>query len=96
MYLLHVSYSKTPSEVEPHVETHRAWVAKAMQQGLILFAGVKKSGLGGVIAMKDMQKADLLKLLAEDSYVQADVADYQIIDFDCKAAQPNITNLVGV
>lgn len=96
MYILHVSYSKAPAEVEPHIETHRAWVMQAMRDGAILFAGVKKSGLGGIIAVKSMQKADLLKLLAEDSYVKADVVDYQIIDFDCKAAQPNIAELVGI
>jgi hypothetical protein len=25
-----------------------------------------------------------MRVLAEDSYVQADVAEYQILDFDCK------------
>ena len=95
MYMLHVSYSKTPADVEPHIEAHRQWVASAMREGTILFAGVKKSGLGGIIAVKSMPKADLLKLLAEDSYVQADVADYQIVDFDCKAAQPNVAELIG-
>jgi len=96
MYMLHVSYSKTPADVEPHIEAHRQWVANAMREGVILFAGVKKSGLGGIIAVKSMPKMDLLKLLAEDSYVQADVAEYQIVDFDCKAAQSNVADLIGV
>lgn len=96
MYMLHVSFTRTPTDVEPYAEAHRQWVAKAMREGSILFAGVKKSGLGGIIAVKSMDKSDLLKLLSEDSYVQADVADYQIVDFDCKAAQQNIESLVGI
>ena len=54
---------------------------------MFLFAGPKKSGLGGVIAVKGIEKEKLMEILSEDSYVQADVAEYQIIDFDCKIAQ---------
>ena len=37
--------------------------------------------------MKGIEKEKLMEILSEDSYVQADVAEYQIIDFDCKIAQ---------
>lgn len=36
-----------------------------------------------------------MKILAEDSYVKADVADYQIIDVDCKLSAPALEKLIG-
>ena len=86
MYLLNVSYVQVPAKVEPHIPSHGAWVKRHLDDGTFLFAGPKKSGLGGIILVKSIPKPELQKLLTEDSYVQADVADYQIVDFDCKLA----------
>ncbi|MFZ6746679.1 YciI family protein [Undibacterium sp. JH2W] len=93
MYLLNVSYSKNPAQVEAHIKSHGEWVGRYLKEGVFLFAGPKKSGLGGVIAVQSMEKEQLLQILAEDSYVQADVADYQILDFDCKATQAKLEAL---
>jgi uncharacterized protein YciI len=95
MYLLTASYTKAPAEVEPHIKAHGEWVAAGLKQGRILFAGPKTSGLGGVIAVRAMAKTELMQWLAEDSYVQGDVADYQIVEIACKAAQPDFSGLLG-
>jgi len=39
------------------------------------------------------KESRLGEILAEDAYVQADVADYQTIDFDCKIAQQSLDSL---
>ena len=93
MFLLNISYIKPPAEVEPHVKAHGAWVARYLNDGIFLFAGPKKSGLGGVIATRTIDKAHLSRILTEDSYVEADVAEYQVIDFDCKATQASLEAL---
>ena len=95
MYLLIVSYSKQPATVEPHIAPHGAWVKQHLAAGNFLFAGPKKSGLGGVIAAKSMEKSELLSILATDSYVQADVADYQIIEFDSRLVRPGFEPLTA-
>jgi uncharacterized protein YciI len=95
MYLLNVSYSQQPAAVQPHVPSHGAWVKQHIDDGNFLFAGPKNSGLGGVILTRTMPKAVLLALLAEDSYVQADVADYQIVEFDCKIAAHGLESLLA-
>lgn len=95
MYLLVVSYVKPAEEVTPHIETHSVWVRKYFQEGIFLMAGQKKSKLGGAILVKSIDKALLRKILAEDSYVIADVAEYQIIDLDCKATAPGLELLAS-
>jgi uncharacterized protein YciI len=94
MYLLTVTYSQPAANVEPHIPSHGAWVKRHLDAGTFLFAGPKKSGLGGVILAKAMSKPQLQQLLADDSYVQADVADYQVVDFDCKLAVPGLAALL--
>lgn len=69
MYVLNVSYSKPPADVEPHAPSHSTWVREHLFDGTFLAAGPKKSGLGGVILVKSMPRAALQKLLAGDSYV---------------------------
>jgi len=87
MYLLNLRYSKSPADVEPHQKAHTDWVKKYIADGTFLFAGAKKSGLGGILAVKSIEKQQLREILAQDSYVSADVGDYQIIDVDIKLAQ---------
>ncbi len=84
MYLLNLSYTQKLPQVELHNVGHSTWVKKYRTDGTFLFASPKKNGLGGVIGVKDMAKSDLLKILAEDTYVAADVGDYQIIEVDIK------------
>lgn len=95
MYLLIISYSQPPAKVEPHIASHGAWVKQHLGTGEFLFAGPKKSGLGGVIAAKSMEKSALLEIVATDSYVQADVADYQIIEFETRLAKPGLEPLTA-
>ncbi len=95
MYLLNVSYSQPPAAVQPHLAAHGAWVRQHIDAGTFVFAGPKKSGLGGVILVRSIPKARLLDLLAQDSYVTADVVDYQIVDFDCKSTAVGLEQLLA-
>jgi uncharacterized protein YciI len=78
----------------PHIPAHGAWVKKYIDNGTFLLAGPKKSGLGGVILVKSIPKAVLNVLLAEDSYVQAEVVDYQIIDITAKLVPEHLSSLL--
>ncbi|AIY39411.1 hypothetical protein LT85_0251 [Collimonas arenae] len=95
MYILNISYSQAPAAVQPYIPSHGAWVKQHIDDGSFLFAGPKKSGLGGMILASAMPKPALLALLAGDSYVQADVADYQIAEFDCKIAARTLESLLS-
>jgi uncharacterized protein YciI len=96
MYLLNLSYIKSPAQVEPEMKAHGEWVRKYLADGTFLFAGAKKSGLGGIIAAKGIDKKALMAILAEDSYVSADVGEYQIAEVDIKLAQAEYESLKSV
>lgn len=95
MYVLAVHFSQAPEIVSPEIEAHGVWVKKYFDEGIFLAAGPKKSKLGGVIIARSIKKEKLIKILSEDSFVKADVADYQIIDIDCKFASGDFSKLIG-
>ncbi|PRC92336.1 YciI family protein [Solimicrobium silvestre] len=93
MFLLNISYIKSLDQVEPQMKAHGEWVMRYLNEGIFLFGGPKKSGMGGVIGVKSIEKQQLMSILAEDSFVQADVAEYQIMDFNCKLADVKLESL---
>lgn len=95
MYVLNVSYSQSPIKVEPYISAHSAWVRQHLDEGTFLFAGRKKSGSGGVILVKSIPQQELQTLLSKDSYTQAEVATYQILEFDCRLTGPTLKALAG-
>lgn len=95
MFLLIVNYTTQPENVQPHAETHSIWVKKYIDNGTFLFAGPKKSKLGGAILVRSIDKISLMKILSEDSYVQNDLVEYQIVDFDCKLFSKDMQTLSG-
>lgn len=95
MYLLNVSYIQLPAAVEPLKPAHGAWVKKHLSEGVFLFAGPKTSGLGGVIVTKSVDRALLNAILSQDPYVTENVAEYQVVAFDCNAAVPDLAGLTG-
>ncbi|GGC98044.1 YciI family protein [Undibacterium terreum] len=88
MYLLDLSYIKEKQQVEPENKAHLDWVKKYLADGSFLFAGAKRNGQGGILAVKSMEMQALTKILSEDSYVIANVGEYQITEVDIKLAQP--------
>ena len=90
MFLLIVNYTQPTKEVTKYVATHSQWVNKYIDEEIFLFAGPKKNKLGGVILVKSIDKDLLDKVLAEDSFVKEKVAEYQVIDFDCRVSSHDL------
>jgi uncharacterized protein YciI len=96
MFIVITSYSQPPEKVKPHFADHCQWLHLHNKNGNFLGSGPKKSGLGGAILVRgDMTKAELRKILDEDSYAKADVVDYLIVDMDFKLIGPGLEKLLA-
>ena len=93
MYALIVNLIKPVDEVNKFAKEHGYWVTQHVERGNFLLAGPKRSGLGGVTLTKSMDKGELKALLASDPYLIKDVAEYQIIDFDCELTAHSLSQL---
>ena len=93
MLVIHSTYVRELSRVEPHRQAHGEWVSKYIHQGIFLFAGPKKDKRGGIILAKSIEEETLAKILSEDSYLQAGLVENQIIEFVSAFAQPELINV---
>ena len=79
----------------PHFKEHCAWLHKYNQNGIFVASGPRKDGLGGVVIVHPLDRAELEKIINEDSYIKAGVATYSIIEMDFKLANKGFEKLLG-
>ncbi len=76
------TYTKPLPEVDQHRTAHLDYIkAKLVATHKLLLAGRKNPADGAVILAKDLTADEFKKILADDPYCKAGVAEYQIFEF---------------
>ena len=81
MYIIILTYQKDLSEVEKHLESHRAYLDKYYASGHFVASGAQVPRKGGVILCKAGSKEEILDIIAQDPFHEHRIATYQIIEF---------------
>lgn len=81
MYIIILTYQKDLSEVEKHLEAHRAYLDKHYASGYFIASGAQVPRKGGVILCKGDSKEEILDIIAQDPFHEHRIATYQIIEF---------------
>ena len=81
MYVIILTYQKDLSEVEKHLEAHRAYLDRYYTSGHFIASGAQVPRKGGVILCKAGSKEEILDIIAQDPCHEQRIADYQIIEF---------------
>lgn len=81
MYIIILTYQKDLSEVEKHLEAHRAYLDKHYASGYFIASGAQVPRKGGVILCKAGSKEEILDIIAQDPFHEHRIATYQIIEF---------------
>ena len=81
MYIIILTYQKDLSEVEKHLEAHRAYLDKYYASGHFVASGAQVPRKGGVILCKGDSKEEILDIIAQDPFHEHRIAAYQIIEF---------------
>lgn len=93
MYIVNLTYHRPIDEVDSHLEGHIAWLKQYFQAGSFIASGRKNPRTGGVILVKDMERATLDAILAEDPFVA--VANYEVTNVALTTASAGFETLVG-
>ena len=81
MYIIILTYQKDLSEVEKHLEAHRAYLDKYYASGHFVASGAQVPRKGGVILCKAGSKEEILDIITQDPFHEHRIATYQIIEF---------------
>lgn len=81
MFIIELTYKKDMSFVDSHLEAHRAFLDEYYAKGTLVASGPKNPRDGGIILAREMDRAELEKILALDPFWKEGVADFKITDF---------------
>lgn len=94
MYIVTLSYTRPMEEVEAVLDAHIAWLDNYFDANVFITAGRKDPRTGGVIVVRDIDRARLDTILAEDAF-QA-VAEYEVTKVNVTRASDEFAGLVGI
>lgn len=94
MYIVSLTYNRPMAEVEAALDAHLTWLDKYFDDGTFIAAGRKDPRTGGVILVRDIERAQLDKILAEDAFQK--VADYEVIKVNVTRGSADFSALVGL
>lgn len=69
------------ADIEANLEAHRQFLDKYYAAGTFLLSGRKEPRNGGIIIAKAGSLAEVQKIVQEDPFHQANVAEYEITEF---------------
>lgn len=81
MFAVVVKYIQPIEQVDAVLAPHRAYLQSNCDAGRFVMAGRQVPRTGGLILAQAESKEELRKLLAEDPFHKAGVAEYDIIEF---------------
>ena len=78
MFIIALTYTAPLEQVEQHLAAYRQFLDKHYQSGAFLFSGRKEPRTGGIIVARAASRAEIERIIGEDPFHQAGIADYEI------------------
>lgn len=93
MYIVSLNYHRPIEEVDSHLAGHIAWLKRYFQEETFIASGRKDPRTGGVILVKDMERARLDAILAQDPFNA--VANYEVTNVSLTTTSTGFEALLG-
>lgn len=93
MYIVSLTYNRPMEDVDAELAAHIAWLDKYFDDGTFIAAGRKDPRTGGVILVRDIDRAQLDDILSEDAFQK--VADYEVTKVNMTRGSADFSALVG-
>ncbi len=81
MFIIALTYIRPIADIEANLQAHRQFLDKYYAAGTFLLSGRKEPRNGGIIIAKAGSLAEVQKIVQEDPFHQANVAEYEITEF---------------
>lgn len=81
MFIIQLTYKTSLTEVDKYLQAHREFLDYHYKKGLFLASGPMKPRTGSILIALTKDKVYLEKILQQDPYFLAEIADYQFIEF---------------
>ncbi|MEZ9523920.1 YciI family protein [Enterovibrio norvegicus] len=95
MFVVSLTYKVALSDVDQHIDAHIAYLEKQYADGHFLASGRKVPRTGGIILAQAKDREHLDTILRADPFYQADVADYDVMEFEPSMVAEGLDALNG-
>ena len=82
MFIIILTYQKDITEVEKHLEAHKAYLEINYKSGSFIASGRQEPRIGGIILCRASNKDKVQELIQSDPFYIHEVAKYDIIQFE--------------
>lgn len=82
MFIIILTYQKEITEVEKHLEAHKAYLEINYELGNFIASGRQEPRTGGIILCRASDKGKVQELIQSDPFYIHEVAKYNIIQFE--------------
>jgi len=93
MFVVSVKYIVPLEEVDRHLSAHVEFLNKNYEKGIFLVSGRKVPRTGGVIIARVGSRQELERVLSEDPFNIAGVAEYDITEFVASLTAKELTSM---
>lgn len=90
MYVVELSYTKPMSDVDVHLDAHRAFLDEHYARGVFLLSGPKEPRTGGIIVVDAQTEEEARSYIEQDPFFVHQVAEYHYIAFRPTKADPSL------
>jgi uncharacterized protein YciI len=95
MYLLLSTYHASLDTMDALLPEHRTYLDHYRDDGVFLLWGRRVPRTGGVIVAHGVDRARIDTIVAEDPFVRANTATYQVIEIQPTGGLPELTALLN-
>ena len=95
MFAFHSVYLKPLEEVDQYLDAHRAFLKDLYSKRITICSGPQIPRTGGFILLNAPSKEEALKIMQNDPYVVQGLAEYSVIEFECRSFAEGFRELVS-
>lgn len=92
--VVEIIYKAPISKIEELTDSHRAYLQKGYEKGILLVSGPKVPREGGILIAKASSLEEIKSFCEQDPYFVNDAADYRFIEFNPKSYQEILNDWV--
>ena len=90
MFIISLTYTAELAQIEQHLAARRQFLDRYYQAGVFLFSGRKEPRTGGIIIAQAAGRDEVERIISEDPFRQAGIADYAITEFIPSKTAPDL------
>ena len=94
MFIVLLKFAGNRGEAGTHLEGHKTWLKRGLDDGVFLLAGQLRPDLGGAILAHNTSRNDLESRVQADPYVAQQVVSAEILEMSPARADARLSFLI--